>query len=100
MEKNLEIFHDVAWNNFLRFIPARVHLLTHSLANVVAHFTPILMQLVTPSHGFYCDFTHFPTPSNYDPFHSLAHMTNKQGIVYGYCKKCLLKCIGDGESRS
>ncbi len=43
MEKNSEIFHDVAWNIFLRFIPARVHLLTHSLANVVAHFTPILM---------------------------------------------------------
>jgi hypothetical protein len=57
------------------------------------------MQLVAPSHGFYCDFTHFPTPSSYDPFHSLAHVTNKQGMVYGYCEKCLSECIGNGESK-
>jgi len=92
---------------FKRFLHARAHLFTHSLVNVIAHFTPILTPkcafnlnaICYPSHGFYCDFTHFPIVSSDDPFHSLAHMSNKQGMVYGYCKKCLLECIGDGESR-
>ncbi len=36
-------------------------------------------------------FPHLPMT----PFHSLAHVTNKQGMVYGCCKKCHLKCILD-----
>jgi hypothetical protein len=46
----------------------------------------IWMQVVVTFHGFSCDFTHFPTPS-YDPFHVLLHMTSKQNIFYGCCKK-------------
>jgi hypothetical protein len=39
------------------------------------------MQLVVTSHGFFCDSTHLSIPSN-DPFHVLAHATNKQDMVY------------------
>ncbi len=51
---------------------------------------PPLMDSIVISHIF----PHLPMI----PFHSLAHVTNKQGMVYG-CKKCLLECIGYSESR-
>jgi hypothetical protein len=58
----------------------------------------IWMQVVVAFHGISCGFTHFPAPS-YDPFHVLPHMTSKQNMVYGCCKKCLLECIGNCESK-
>jgi len=50
-----------------------------------------LMDSIVISHIF----PHLPMT----PFHSLAHVTNKQGMVYGCCKKCHLECTGYGESR-
>jgi hypothetical protein len=49
-----------------------------------------LMDSIVISHIF----PHLPMI----PFHSLAHVTNKQGMVYG-CKKCLFECIGYSERR-
>ncbi len=51
---------------------------------------PLLMDSIVISHVF-------PHLLATNP--SKAHMANKQGMVYGYCKKYLSKCIGDGESK-
>jgi hypothetical protein len=51
---------------------------------------PPLMDSPVISHIF----PNLPTT-----FHVLAHVTSEQGMLYGCCKKHLLECNGNGESK-